>query len=120
MVELSRTSTQLDFDSVSAAGSYTISVSGAIAATSPSFQINSGANLYSTPACQLALFLRENERDGANFIAIIHRCVPPLDISTMRTAKAYFTPTFNRKRQCRHINSYRHRPRRFGWLVGRR
>ena len=58
----------LDFDSVTTAGSYTISVSGAIAATSSSFQINSGANLYSTPLAN-SLYFYENERDGANFIA---------------------------------------------------
>src|SRR6266481_4463855 len=39
----------LDFYSVSAAGAYTIAVSGAVAATSPGFQIDSGAKLYSTP-----------------------------------------------------------------------
>src|SRR5258708_7228346 len=84
----------LDFDSVSTAGTYTISVSGAIAASSPSFQINSGANLYSTPLAN-SLYFYENERDGANFIA-----------TPLRTAaahlndqhgKVYFSPSFNRK-----------------------
>ena len=84
----------LDFDSVAAAGTYTISVSGSIAATSSSFQIDTGTNLYSTPLAN-TLFFYENERDGANFIA-----------SPLRTAaghlndahaKVYFTPTFNRK-----------------------
>jgi endoglucanase len=84
----------LDFDSVSAPGTYTISVTGTIAATSPSFRIDSGANLYSTPLAN-SLYFYENERDGANFIA-----------SPLRTAaghlndahaKVYFSPTFNKK-----------------------
>src|SRR5215472_8017298 len=39
----------LDFDSVSSAGTYVISVSGPIAATSPSFKIDTAANLYLRP-----------------------------------------------------------------------
>ncbi len=84
----------LDFDSVSTAGTYTISVSGAIAATSPSFQIDTGTNLYSTPLGN-TLYFYENERDGANFIAT------PLRTAAAHLndahAKAYFTPSFNRK-----------------------
>src|SRR5712675_1249014 len=84
----------LDFDSVSTAGAYTISVSGAITATSSSFPINSGTNLYSTPLAN-SLYFYENERDGANFVA-----------TPLRTAaghfndahgKVYFTPSFNKK-----------------------
>src|SRR5712671_932196 len=84
----------LDFDSVSTAGAYTISVSGAITATSSSFQINSGGNLYSAPLAN-SLYFYENERDGANFVA-----------TPLRTAaghfndahgKVYFTPSFNKK-----------------------
>ncbi|HEY1470866.1 MAG TPA: glycoside hydrolase family 9 protein [Candidatus Acidoferrum sp.] len=84
----------LDFDSVSTAGTYTISVSGSITATSPSFQIDSGTNLYSTPLAN-ALYFYENERDGANFIAT------PLRTAAGHLndahAKVYFTPTFNKK-----------------------
>ncbi len=84
----------LDFDSVSTAGTYTISVSGAIAATSPGFQINSGAVLYSTPLTN-SLYFYENERDGANFIAT------PLRTAAGHLndahAKVYFSPAFNRK-----------------------
>src|ERR1700719_3596781 len=84
----------LDFDSVSTAGAYTISVSGAITATSSSFQINSGANLYSTPLAN-SLYFYENERDGANFIAT------PLRTAAAHLhdahAKVYFTPSFNKK-----------------------
>jgi endoglucanase len=84
----------LDFDSVSTAGTYTISVSGAITATSPTFQIDSGANLYSTPLAN-TLYFYENERDGANFIAT------PLRTAAGHLndahAKVYFSPAFNKK-----------------------
>jgi endoglucanase len=84
----------LDFDSVSTTGTYTISVSGAISATSPSFQIDTGTNLYATPLAN-TLYFYENERDGANFIAT------PLRTAAGHLndahAKVYFTPTFNRK-----------------------
>ena len=39
----------LDFDTVTTPGTYRISVIGSISATSPSFPIDTGANLYSTP-----------------------------------------------------------------------
>ena len=84
----------LDFDSVSTAGTYTISISGAITATSPTFQIDSGANLYSTPLAN-SLYFYENERDGANFIAT------PLRTAAGHLndahAKVYFSPAFNKK-----------------------
>src|SRR5215469_13432106 len=84
----------LDFDSVSAAGTYTISVSGSISATSVPFPIDTGANLYSTPLAN-TLYFYENERDGANFIAT------PLRTAAGHLndahAKVYFTPTFNKK-----------------------
>jgi endoglucanase len=84
----------LDFDSVSTAGGYTISVSGAIAATSPGFQIDSGGNLYSTPLAN-ALYFYENERDGANFV------VTPLRAAAGHLndqhAKVYFTPSFSKR-----------------------
>jgi endoglucanase len=57
----------LDFDSLMTAGSYTISVSGPIAASSPSFKIDTATNLYTTPLAH-ALYFYENERDGPNFI----------------------------------------------------
>src|ERR1700757_3368374 len=53
----------LDFDSVSAAGTYTISVASPIVATSPSFKIDSGTNIYSTPLTN-SLFYFETSRDG--------------------------------------------------------
>src|SRR6202008_3910023 len=52
----------LDFDAFSTAGTYTISVSGSISASSPSFRIDTGANLYSTALANTLYFYR-NERD---------------------------------------------------------
>ncbi len=84
----------LDFDSVSAAGTYTISVTGSISASSVSFPIDSGANLYSTPLAN-TLYFYENERDGANFIATPLRTAA--GHLNDQHAKVYFTPTFNKK-----------------------
>ena len=84
----------LDFDSVTTPGTYTISVIGAISANSPSFAVDTGANLYTTPLAN-TLYFCENERDGANFIAT------PLRTAAGHLndahAKVYFTPTFNKK-----------------------
>ena len=84
----------LDFDSVTTPGTYTISVIGAISASSPSFAVDTGANLYATPLAN-TLYFYENERDGANFIAT------PLRTAAGHLndahAKVYFTPTFNKK-----------------------
>src|SRR4029077_2132397 len=84
----------LDFDSVSTAGTYTISASGAIAASSPSFQINSGTNLYSTPLAN-TLYFYENERDGANFITTPLRTAA--GHLNDQHAKVFFSPAFNKK-----------------------
>ena len=84
----------LDFDSFVTAGTYTISVSGPIAATSPSFKIDSGANLYTTPLAN-SLYFYENERDGPNYIASPLRTAP--GHVNDESAKVYLTPTFNKK-----------------------
>ena len=84
----------LDFDSVSAAGTYVISVAAPIAATSPSFRIDTAANLYSTPLANTLSFY-ENERDGPNYIASALRTAP--GHLNDEAAKVYFTPTFNKK-----------------------
>jgi len=84
----------LDFDSVSTTGTYTISVSSPIAATSPSFKIDTAANLYGTPLAN-SLFYYETSRDGPNYIPNALRTAP--GHLNDQTAKAYFTPTFNRK-----------------------
>src|SRR5215467_14220526 len=56
----------LDFDALTAVGTYTITVSGPIAASSPSFSIGTAANVYTTPLSN-SLFFYQNERDGQNF-----------------------------------------------------
>jgi len=84
----------LDFDSVTTPGTYTISVIGAISANSPSFAVDTGANLYTTPLAN-TLYFYENERDGANFIATPLRTAAGHLNDTH--AKVYFTPTFNKK-----------------------
>ena len=57
----------LDFTPVSTAGSYTISVSGPVPASSPSFRIDSGSSVYAGPLAN-ALSFYQTERDGPNFI----------------------------------------------------
>jgi endoglucanase len=82
----------LDFDAVGTAGTYTISVTAPIAASSPSFRIDSAPNLYSSPLAS-ALSFYENERDGPSFIATTLRTAP--GHLNDQTAKVYFTPTMN-------------------------
>src|SRR4029453_18399224 len=57
----------LDFNTFTTPGSYTISVSGPVAATSPSFRIDTGANVYAGPLAN-ALAFYQTERDGPDFI----------------------------------------------------
>jgi endoglucanase len=57
----------LDFAPVTAAGTYTISVSGPIAAQSPGFRIGTGTSVYSG-ALANSLFFYQTERDGPAFI----------------------------------------------------
>src|SRR5215469_12506582 len=58
----------LDFDALMAVGTYTITVSGPIAASSPRFSIDTAANVYTTPLSN-SLFFYQNERDGQSFVA---------------------------------------------------
>ncbi len=83
----------LDFSSVSTAGTYTIAVSTPIAATSPSFRIDTAANLYSTPLAN-TLYFYENERDGPNFIPTALRTAA--GHLNDASAKVYFTPSMNK------------------------
>ena len=82
----------LDFSTVTVAGTYTITVSGPIAASSPTFKIDSAANVYSTPLSN-SLFFYQNERDGPNFIA------SPLRTAAGhvndQSATVYITPSTN-------------------------
>src|SRR5882724_3747444 len=82
----------LDFSTVTSPGTYTITVSGPIAASSPGFKIDSGANVYSS-ALANSLYFYENERDGPNFIATSLRTAP--GHVNDQSAKVYLTPNVN-------------------------
>src|SRR5260370_41837525 len=83
----------LDFDSVSTAGTYTISVASPIAATSPVFKIDTAANLYSTPLAN-SLFYYETSRDGPNYLPNSLRTAP--GHLNDESASVYFTPSFTK------------------------
>ena len=82
----------LDFDTVSRGGTYSIAVSGPAPASSPSFAIDTGANVYSH-ALANSLSFYQNERDGSNFIPSALRTAA----SHLNDANAmtYLTPTAN-------------------------
>lgn len=81
----------LDFSGVTTPGAYTISVTGKIAATSPSFQIDTDANLYTGLLANADVFYR-GQRDGSNVdSAVLNRQPSHL---TDTTASIYATPTF--------------------------
>ena len=82
----------LDFDSVGTAGTYTISVSGPIPASSPSFRIDSGPGVYGG-ALANALAFYQTERDGPNFIASPLRTAPAH--LNDQNAMTYLTPQAN-------------------------
>ena len=82
----------LDFDIFTTAGTYTISVSGAVAATSPSFKVDSATNVY-TSALDNSLYFYQNERDGQNFVATPLRTAA--GHLNDQNAKAYATPNMN-------------------------
>jgi endoglucanase len=82
----------LDFNAVAAAGSYTISVSGPVPATSPSFRVDTGANVYATPLAH-ALSFYQTERDGPNYIPNALRTAP--GHLNDQTAMTYLTPQAN-------------------------
>jgi len=82
----------LDFSSLETPGTYTISVSSPISASSPSFRIDSAANLYTTPLAN-TLYFYENERDGPNFIPTPFRSAA--GHLNDQNAKVYLTPNMN-------------------------
>ena len=82
----------VDFDTFTTAGTFTISVSGPIAASSPSFKVDSGTNVY-TGALGNSLFFFQNERDGSNFVATQLRTLP--GHLNDASAKVYVTPSVN-------------------------
>jgi endoglucanase len=83
----------LDFDGLTSAGTYTITVQGPATATSPSFVVDLPANVYGTPLAN-SLYFYQNERDGANFIT------SPLRTAAGhvndQTANVYLTPNVNK------------------------
>jgi endoglucanase len=82
----------LDFPSVTTAGTYTIAVTGPIAATSPSFKVDSGTNVYSgAEANGLSFF--QVQRDGANYIPSALRTAPAH--LNDQNAMTYATPSYN-------------------------
>ena len=82
----------LDFDSVSTPGTYIISVTGPIAASSPAFKIDTGPNVYGN-ALANSLFFYQSERDGPNYIPNALRTAP--GHLNDRTAMTYLTPNAN-------------------------
>src|SRR5262245_50575233 len=83
----------LDFDPVTSAGTYTISVSGPVAASSPTFRIDAGGAVYSG-ALANALSYYQTERDGPNYIA-----------SALRTAPAHLHDQNAMTYETPHVNS---------------
>jgi hypothetical protein len=75
----------LDFDTLVSAGTYSIAVSGPIAASSPNFKVDTASNVYST-ALGNSLFFYQNERDGPR-TAAAHL--------NDQSAKVYVTPNAN-------------------------
>jgi len=82
----------LDFSSVNVAGTYAISVTAPIAATSPTFKIDTAANVYGSPLAN-ALSFYQNERDGPNFISSALRSAP--GHINDQSAMTYLTPHAN-------------------------
>ena len=80
----------LDF-TLSAAGNYAISVTGAIPASSPAFRVDTPAKLYSA-ALSNALSFYQNQRDGADYVPSPLRRAPA-HLNDQK-AKVYYTPQF--------------------------
>ena len=108
----------LDFPAVTTPGTYTISVTGPIAATSPPFRIDTAANVYSG-ALANSLSFYQTERDGPDFIAqcSAHRAGAP------ERPERHDVPDAPRQQQ----RPFQGRPdparradQRRRWLVGRR
>jgi endoglucanase len=79
----------VDFPAVTTPGTYSISVAGPIAAQSPSFRIDTAANVYSG-ALANSLFFYQTERDGPDFIANALRTAP--GHLNDQSAMTYLTP----------------------------
>jgi endoglucanase len=82
----------LDFDAVTTAGTYTISVDGPPAAASPAFKIDTGQNLYADARAN-ALSFYQTERDGPDFVPNALRTAPAH--LNDQNAMTYVTPHVN-------------------------
>jgi endoglucanase len=83
----------LDFDGLITPGTYTIEVAGPLAASSPSFKIDTGPNVYGD-ALANSLFFYQTERDGPDFIA-----------NELRTAPAHLNDQNAMTYETPHVNS---------------
>jgi endoglucanase len=83
----------LDFDGLITPGTYAIEVAGPLAASSPSFKIDTGPNVYGD-ALANSLFFYQTERDGPNFIA-----------NELRTAPAHLNDQNAMTYETPHVNS---------------
>jgi hypothetical protein len=81
----------IDFSSLATAGTYKLSVGAAV---SPSFRVDSGANLYAQ-ALANALAFYQTERDGPNYISGANGLRTAPGHLNDATARAYVTPTVN-------------------------
>ena len=82
----------LDFGSVTTPGTYTIVASGPIGGSSPSFAIDTAANVYAQ-ALSNGLSYYQNSRDGANYIPSALRTAP--GHLNDANAMTYLTPSVN-------------------------
>src|SRR6266550_2611970 len=82
----------IDFDSVTAAGTYALTVTSPIAATSPNFKIDTAANIYSKPLSN-TLFFYQTQRDGPNYVPNALRTAP--GHLNDQSANVYLTPRAN-------------------------
>jgi len=83
----------LDFDGLTTPGTYRIEVTGAVGASSPSFKVDTGPNVYDG-ALANSLFFYRTERDGPNFIA-----------NELRTAPAHVNDQNAMTYETPHVNS---------------
>jgi len=82
----------LDLTAVTAAGSYTITVSGPVAASSPTFHIDTGANVYAGALANSVRYYQD-QRDGPSFVPSALRTAP--GHLNDQTAMTYLTPNAN-------------------------
>ncbi|HEX2433913.1 MAG TPA: glycoside hydrolase family 9 protein [Gaiellaceae bacterium] len=82
----------IDFDGLTTAGTYTVSVAGPPAATSPPFRIDTGPNVYGE-ALANGLSFYQAERDGPDYVPGPVRTAPAHEND--QSAMTYLTPNVN-------------------------